>query len=997
LAAGILLALAGVGADAQDPHVLRLRAATFDPVRDGVPDLDGWVPSGPVLRPGVADRYRLVQFDGRVDGAVHARCRALGVDVIGYVPRGTLLVRLPEGATGERLDALVGRRWVGRVQPGYKLAPELRRAGDLAPSAEPVRIDAVLFAGEAPAPIVRALAERFPQAVVAFVDPEAVPSVTVAIPSGDAARLAGALARDPAVAFVAPRPPLEPLNDQAVWIGQSYDRVHGPVEAAEGDPKPYALAATVWARGLLGDGQIVAVADTGLEHAMCFFADPAHAVIPQSVAPPAPLALQLDHRKILAYNAPHPAALATDDSFRHGTHTAGSVAGDSLAHPAGPAAAGHDHGDGMAPLARIVFEDVSGSVNSSCSTSIAVDSIELLLQQEHAAGARVSSNSWGAGGGLFALEIDAAGWQLEDLLVVFSAGNNGAGGLTAPAACKNCVTVGAAENWDDAFRDVFGTLDPENMTAFSSRGPTADGRIKPDVVAPGFRVGSSRFPVEYVPDSEDPACEPGGPGVCAPGFGGCYVTDTAQTCHADLLLGTSMAAPIVAGLAALAREYFADGFHPGGFPAAADARTPSAALLKAVLVNGARGMAGHLYERRGVAIDFGPLEDAPSPVQGWGRAQLDDALHFSGDSRKLWLLDVPNAGGIAAGQSLRATLAVSDASEPLKLTLAWTDPPAQPVAELALVNDLDLRLTAPDGTIYRGNQWAAGEPVVDGGKLSQPDPPGKDAVNNVEGVLVALPPPGVWVVEVLGADVPGVPGELLQGAAVVATGAVGSCTSAAPPQGLRVVGATSQQVDLAWEAVPGALGYALYRNATGCGAPLAADHVVPLPAGATAYADADVAPSTVYHYTVRAVVDAGGCETEDAACVAAATPPPGPPPVPDGTFGSPLLARRQDATGSTVLLRWDVLTCPAPGYHVLYGPLDAVDALAPAGAVCVPGVTGSFVWEDVPGSDLWFLVVGHDGAVEGSWGAPSDGTPRGGGAPSLACGTTTRDEAGACP
>jgi hypothetical protein len=608
------------------------------------------------------------------------------------------------------------------------------------------------------------------------------------VPAGHLSPLVAALIRDPAVLYVDRRLPLELYNDDVVWIGQSYDRVNGPGEAEEPAPKPYALSATLWNRGLTGAGQIVAVADTGLEYGMCFFDDPGEAVAPQTVTPPGALSVQPGHRKIVAVNGTSGNALLVDDSFRHGTHVTGTVAGDSLAHLAGGSSAGHDHGDGMAPEARIVFEDVGAVRSSSCSTSIIVSSVGDLLDQEYGAGATIATNSWGSGTGLYtsgAAEVDAFVWEHDDMLVLFAAGNDGASGFSNLGSCKNCIAVGATENYDATFLDVFGILDPENMTASSSRGPAADGRVKPDLVAPGFRLASARFPVQYFFDDQDPACDPGNPEVCFPSFGGCYVTDPGPTCSVERLQGTSMASPAVAGLAALARQYFTDGFYPSGGPVAADARVPSAALLKAVLLNGARNMTGRLYERRGTPADFGPLADAPSPVQGWGRVMLDDALYFEGDGRGLRLLEVPSLSGLAEGETRETRFRVTADAETLKITLVWTDPPGSVLAGAALINDLDLAVTSPDATTYRGNQWTVDDVNVPGDKVSAPDAGGRDVLNNVEAVHVDTPVPGVWRVTVEGTEIPGHAGVTTQGFALLISGSLGDAVPPPVPDGIE--------------------------------------------------------------------------------------------------------------------------------------------------------------------------------------------------------------------
>jgi hypothetical protein len=1009
LAGATAFALAGgpfvLAAGASDPVLVRLKAASFDPLLDGEPDLSlEPLPEGRVLRPGAAGagRVRLVQFHGPIGAREQSALALLGVEVLGFVPDSTLVVRLPVGEGEHLLRAAPGVRWEGSFRRGYNLSPDLRRALTDGAGPPSLVLDVFLFPDEDPRPIAAGLAAQGPAASVRFVRERRPVRVTVEVAGHALAAVVAALAGDPAVMFVEERRPLVAHNDNAVWIGQSGDRTNGPGEATAADPKPYAQSATVWSRGLTGAGEIVAVADTGLETGLCFFDDPLRPAVAQTVAPPATLTLDPDHRKILAWNAPHASSLATDDSFRHGTHTAGSAVGDDLAHPAQGGSAGHDSGDGMAPAARLVFEDVSGPVNSACSTSITVDSMDDLLVQEYAAGARISSNSWGgsAGGGHdgTTVELDQSGFTLEDMLVLFSAGNGGAGGVSNFAACKNCVAVGATENYDGTHDDVFGILDPENMTAFSSRGPTPDGRIKPDVVAPGHFVHSARFPVQYAQNAGDPICDPSDPGVCFPGFGGCYVTDDGATCHSDRLLGTSMSTPVVAGLAALVRQYFTEGFWPPGAPSPTDARQPTAALVKAVLINGARNLTGRLYERRGAPVDFGPLLDAPSNVQGWGRVTLDDALEFTGDARRLHVEEIPNAEGLATGERLTSTLSVSSAAEPLKATLVWTDAPGLPLSAGVLVDDLDLELTTSDGKAYRGNQWTTDNVNVVGDKASAPNATGRDTVNNVEGVRVPAPSTGLVRVQVTGRNVPGTMSLARQGYALVVTGAVGPCTAVPPPSGLRVTDYGASHVTLGWDAVPGAFGYEVRRNRSGCRDPFPADRTFAIAPGATSFTDSTVDSGIVHHYSIRALTSAAGCVTADGACVSALTVEGDPPPpVPDGSVGTPLRVGK-GTQPNRLVLTWDATTCPAEGHHLLHGDLDTVAAPGVGGAACGLGTSGSFEWIGVPPGDLWLLIVAESAAgIEGSWGARSDDTPRGGGVVSGHCGMLVRDDSETCP
>lgn len=825
LAASIAFAAhaAPPSAGVADRRVFLRAVEAFDPVSER-PDFRESLPPAPEEQPVVPDarRYFLVQLEGPVRGQTRAALTRLDAKIVGYVPNHALVVGVGSSVRLADLVAAPAVRFAGRFLAAYRLDPGLARAlGEPVREGDRLSIDVELFPGERTEPLLAAVEERFDESAVRAVfvrrgEPARPSRLTFEVDGRLLRRAAGLFVYFPTVAYVRRLSPLELHNDNSVWIGQSYDRLNGPVEASAADPKPYPLSATVWNRGLTGAGQVVAVADTGLEHETCFWQDPGRPVVPQQVTPPGSLVTDPSHRKVLALNGVNAFTLLDDGTFRHGTHVATTVAGDDLAHLATGSSAGHDRGDGMAPAARIVFEDIGGPDNPSCTSTLWVASVLDLLAQEHAAGASISTNSWGTGDDR-PDEVDSFVWDHEDFLVVFSAGNDGAAAINEIATNKNAVAVGATETYDAGFQDAFGILDPENVAAFSSLGPAADGRIKPDLMAPGFRIRSNNFPTQYVGSASDPQCTPGDPAidVCLPGFGGCYLTFTDQTCETNLLSGTSMAAPAVAGLAALARQYLVDGFHPSGRAEPADTRVPSAALLKALLLNGARNMTGHRYERRGTPQDFGPLADAPSMTQGWGRAMLDDALFFAGDRRRTTLLDVANASGLSTGQTANLAFDVTDAAEPLELTLTWTDPPAASYAGVALINDLDLELRAPDGTLYRGNQWTPDDPAVPGDKISAANPPGRDSLNNVEGVRIPSPQAGRWTATVRAVDVPGFSGVLTQGYALVATGAVGQ--AAGSVGGLTVGKAAAGDVTLSWDAScrTSDVDYAVYEGTIG--------------------------------------------------------------------------------------------------------------------------------------------------------------------------------------
>jgi MYXO-CTERM domain-containing protein len=341
-------------------------------------------------------------------------------------------------------------------------------------------------------------------------------------------------------------------------------------------------------------------------------------------------------------------------------------------------------------------------------------------------------------------DVDQYIWDHRDFLLVFAAGNYGAGdtefSIGSPSTNKNGLCIGSTRTGNASTSD-------ENMSGFSSRGWSSDGRIKPDLMAPGFNTSASTN----------------------------NTVDTPVNCGTSGGGGTSYAAPIAAGAAALARQYFMDGFYPSGAKTPGNALTPTAALLKAILINSAVSMTGTDNAGQGIS----PI---PSNEQGWGRIRLDQALYFTGGARKLYLDD--HRQGMAAGAMAPFTYTVNavEASQALKITLTYTDYPGMPdtppsslpsVTNSAtwsaprLVNDIDLTVTGPSGT-YLGNVFTNGASSTGGTA---------DQRNNVEQVLLAMPMAGTYTITVK-------PVKIVQGNqdfALVVTGAFQSV--GAPPGG----------------------------------------------------------------------------------------------------------------------------------------------------------------------------------------------------------------------
>lgn len=595
-----------------NPRALLLKAASFltdDPQASEA--LGRRLP--PALRgPGVeAGGLLLVQFQAGVRPEDRLeRLSIHGARGIDYVPNNTLLAWVPPSAV-EALSREEGVSWIGRLEPAFKLSPLLADPSVPGESGtNPLELSVALTPGLDPSPVREAVASAGSRIL------DEQPG-RLRVRLEDAAGLP-TLARLDQVMFI------EPAFTPRAFMGYS---------------RGICQSGTAWNdsihdHGIQGEGEIVALMDTGLDENHCCFNSAG---------------------KILDDSAWGGGQLGPDCAGDHGTH----VAGIAVCSPAG--------GKGLAPEAQVIMQDIGAPPD--CDVVYPPSPLSSAWSDAQSRGAAIHSNSWGGGGNSYGGEaraIDDFMWKNQEFLIVFAAGNEGPvhGTLGAYGNAKDSVTVGGTRNG-------YGE-EKEDMYNFSSRGPAGDDRKMPDLTAPAHPVNSA---------------------------------NSGTSCSSISYSGTSAAAPAVAGSAALARQYFREGYYPSGTPLSQHGFTPSAALIKAILLVSTRDMTGS-----------GVGGSRPNNDQGFGRLTLDDALWFAGDPRTERLAivdDRDTATGFTHVDQIDSYEVTPDHSGPFKAMLVWTDAPGSNIAQKAIVNDLDLEVELEDGTVYTGNRGFSGGWTVD--------------------------------------------------------------------------------------------------------------------------------------------------------------------------------------------------------------------------------------------------------------------------------------------
>jgi subtilisin family serine protease len=653
--------------------------------------------------------------------------------------------------------------------------------------------------------------------------------IIVFVSKDDTSRSAELLASQPIIQWIErdlPEDQAVPETKHGSWVIQSSQESRTPFTDA----------------GLTGKGQVIAVADSGVDVNSCYFYDPDNPVpyYNDSVAPIVEHSSK--HRKIEIY---YTFMDGLDNEDGHGTHVSGIAAGNfknmNQNHTSTAIAPQYN---GIAPDAKLAFIDVgcqqdggcycpANTPNESCpclkyKTGKCPNGGQLNLPTDlrldyfaktYAAGARIHSNSIGGSIGQpyndKSIAIDEFIYKNDDFIIVWSTGNSGREvGLSTITGsfkqAKNNIVVGATSsayqswlekysehedfdimtlirrdelytmfNCDCTRRDntictkiekmsqqsaccsimgtkcnlkLTGTLEatPKNpfrnlaldccqscaltelakykpmydfqtISEFSSNGPAQDGRIKPDIVAPGQYIRSARGHGSNLvwqcsannPDDDD--------------------------FHMLYKAGTSMATPIVAAAAAITRQYFLEGFYKVNNQKVPF--NPSAALVKAALIASARPLTE--YAQLGSRFD----ELVPSVrryYEGYGLLNLENVLPLGQNSS----LYVEDRRPITSGVEHRYTVTHKDTRD-FVVCLVWTDVPGAAFSSVNLVNDLDLLVEYED----------AGEKQSIWGNAVDQSTNSADRLNNVEKVFIPadISKNTKFTIKVIGHNIPSGP------------------------------------------------------------------------------------------------------------------------------------------------------------------------------------------------------------------------------------------------
>lgn len=672
IATGFLVSFGGFSVQSLAGTELKLRVGTFDPTK--ISESDVKLMSADER---ASTNYYIVQFKDKIHRGTQKKLADFGAKILRYLPDDAYIVRLEDFSQSLELTEWAEVNAVLPYMSGFRVSPEVesRHVFNRNHRTEVL----VKFFPNVSWETADAQIANLKTATVLIADQN---YAVFSVENGELDKLAAI----EGVEWVQPKP-----DPQLMMVKLAGDLDNSPELQApsmnvaltgfETGTKIMNFQAA-WDRGFTGSSQVVAAADTGLDTGV-------------------EATIFSDFKTNFGGGAPFGIYMRSwEDPMGHGTHVAGSISAS------GEGSNGNFKGGAFG--AKVYMQGMWSRMMNNLTVPT---QLSRLFDGAKAQGAFLHSNSWGSpqNPGVYdgmAAQVDEYAFNNPEFLPIFAAGNEGVdvkgrpgttagsqvgdgrmdpGSISSPGTAKNALTVGASKNFlmQGGIQRPLGDLlegkpwgveplkssklsdNANGLAPFSSRGPTVDGRIKPDLVAPGTNIVSNCSHIS--------------------GASKLWGSLNADYCYSG---GTSMSTPLTAGAAALVREYLARDWN---------ANRPSAALVKGILMNTAFDMYPGQFGEVGVARGQELAARGPNGDQGYGRVDVDLATAPRG---QVILAIKDDTVGIATGGEASFELQVSEGQN-LKVTLIYTDAAGTPAAAKALVNDLDLWITNGSGVVSK--------------------------------------------------------------------------------------------------------------------------------------------------------------------------------------------------------------------------------------------------------------------------------------------------------